>query len=173
MALRRLCSVHRTTCIRHERRSVVTRAAMTQQPNSNGDDHAAATTGPRNVLGGPLQCCCTSPRTGYYRDGFCRTDESDVGRHVICAQVTQEFLEFTRSRGNDLMTPAPWYNFPGLKAGDKWCLCAVRWREALEADKAPPVFLRCTNIKALEYVALEDLKRHAADLEENRPPPDN
>ncbi|GLC36798.1 hypothetical protein PLESTB_000781900 [Pleodorina starrii] len=167
MALRRFCNAaHRTTCIRPGRRTVVTRAAMSTQSNGNGVGHAAAVDGPRNVLGGPLQCCCTSPRTGYYRDGYCRTDASDVGRHVICAQVTQEFLEFTRSRGNDLMTPAPWYNFPGLKHGDKWCLCAVRWREALEEGKAPPVFLRCTNVKALEYVTLEDLKRHAADLED-------
>ncbi|KAG2484786.1 hypothetical protein HYH03_016439 [Edaphochlamys debaryana] len=122
--------------------------------------------GPRNVLGGILHCCCTSPRTGYFRDGFCRTDETDMGRHVVCAQMTIEFLEYTRSMGNDLSTPAPWFNFPGLKPGDKWCLCALRWKEALQAGKAPPVFLRCTHQKALEYVRLEDLQRHAADLAE-------
>lgn len=148
-------------CIK--RVQTVSRAAMTS--NGNGNQQAAEPhAGPRNVLGGPLQCCCTSPMTGYYRDGFCRTDESDFGRHVICAQVTEEFLLYSRSRGNDLMTPAPWYNFPGLKHGDKWCLCAVRWKEALEAGKAPPVFLACTHSKALEYVTMEQLKAHAVDF---------
>ncbi|KXZ44805.1 hypothetical protein GPECTOR_62g920 [Gonium pectorale] len=169
MALLRLCSNQTRSVqgrLQSSRRLVTSvRASMAQQANGNGAGPAASEA-PRNVLGGLLQCCCTSPRTGYYRDGFCRTDASDVGRHVICAQVTQDFLEFSRSRGNDLMTPAPWYNFPGLKHGDKWCLCAVRWKEALEADKAPPVFLRCTHVKALEYVSLEDLKRHAADLDQ-------
>lgn len=137
--------------------------------DSNGTAHMMATASavgpPRNVLGGPLQSCCTSPLTGYYRDGYCKTDESDRGRHVICAQVTEEFLAFSRSRGNDLVTPAPGYQFPGLKPGDRWCLCAVRWREALVAGKAPPVFLNCTHAKALEFVALEELTRHAADAE--------
>ncbi|PNW72767.1 hypothetical protein CHLRE_15g641600v5 [Chlamydomonas reinhardtii] len=146
---------------------------MAEHTNGNGAKEAAAAadqptaTGPRNVLGGPLGCCCSSPyKTGYFRDGFCRTDESDFGRHVVCAQVTEDFLLYTRGLGNDLMTPAPWYNFPGLKPGDKWCLCAVRWREAMQVGKAPPVFLKCTHAKALEYVALEDLKRFALDLDE-------
>jgi uncharacterized protein (DUF2237 family) len=115
----------------------------------------------RNVLGGPLENCCMAPKTGYYRDGFCKTDHNDQGKHVVCAKMTLEFLEFTKSKGNDLMTPAPHYNFPGLKPGDHWCLCALRWKEALNAGKAPPVHLRRTNIKALEYVSLEDLKKHA------------
>ncbi|NEP44691.1 MAG: DUF2237 domain-containing protein, partial [Okeania sp. SIO2H7] len=93
----------------------------------------------KNVLGGPLEVCCTSPMTGFYRDGFCRTGGGDYGSHVICAEVTAEFLEFTKSRGNDLSTPVPQYNFPGLKPGDRWCLCAARWQEAKEAGVAPPV----------------------------------
>ncbi|WJI28917.1 MULTISPECIES: DUF2237 family protein [unclassified Thermosynechococcus] len=114
-----------------------------------------------NVLGTPLVCCCQNPLTGFYRDGFCRTGAGDVGAHVVCAQMTAEFLTFTRSRGNDLSTPVPAYQFPGLKPGDRWCLCASRWREALEADVAPPVILEATHVSALEYVSLEDLKAHA------------
>ena len=114
----------------------------------------------KNVLGGELEVCCTSPMTGYYRDGLCRTDASDAGTHVICARVTQAFLEFSRSNGNDLITPRPEYNFVGLKAGDCWCLCATRWREALQANVAPPVRLEATNIKALEFVSLEQLQAH-------------
>ncbi|GFR52875.1 hypothetical protein Agub_g15506 [Astrephomene gubernaculifera] len=158
------CVAQRTICIGRpgRRLKALARAAMRHQ-QTNGNGNIQAPHQPRNVLGGPLQCCCTSPRTGYYRDGFCRTDASDVGRHVICAKVTREFLEFTASRGNDLSTPAPRYDFPGLQPGDKWCLCAVRWREALQEGKAPPVFLHCTHAKALEYVTLEELKRHALD----------
>lgn len=115
----------------------------------------------KNVLGGNLELCCTSPLTGFYRDGFCVTGPADMGTHVICAQVTEEFLRFTRSRGNDLSTPAPQFNFPGLKPGDRWCLCATRWREALEAGKAPPVILTSTHEAALKYVSLEDLKAQA------------
>ncbi|KAJ9516571.1 hypothetical protein V8C86DRAFT_2563976 [Haematococcus lacustris] len=118
---------------------------------------------PLNVLGTPLESCCTSPMTGFYRDGFCRTDMQDHGRHVVCAKVTQAFLEFSASRGNNLMRPSP-PGFPGLKDGDKWCLCAMRWREALEEGLAPPVFLKATHAKALEYISLEELKKHAADL---------
>lgn len=116
---------------------------------------------PHNVLGGRLQSCCTDPVTGFYRDGLCRTGPDDSGRHVICAEMTEEFLRFTFSRGNDLMTPRPEYGFPGLRPGDRWCLCAVRWREALEAGKAPPVVLEATHEKALEYVTIEDLKANA------------
>ncbi|WP_059001661.1 DUF2237 family protein [Leptolyngbya sp. NIES-2104] len=115
----------------------------------------------RNVLGGELQSCCRSPMTGYYRDGFCTTGAGDVGVHVVCAQLTEEFLEFTKSRGNDLSTPMPLYDFPGLKPGDRWCLCAARWKEALDAGVAPPVVLASTHAASLEYVSLNDLKQHA------------
>lgn len=118
----------------------------------------------RNVLGGPLGCCCTSPMTGFYRTGSCETGPQDVGTHVVCARVTAEFLEFSRSRGNDLVAAVPAFGFPGLKPGDKWCLCATRWREALQAGVAPPVVLAATHEKALEFVSLEDLKRLALDL---------
>lgn len=115
----------------------------------------------RNVLGEELQSCCTSPMTGYYRDGYCSTGAGDVGVHVVCAQLTEEFLEFTKSRGNDLSTPMPLYDFPGLKPGDRWCLCAARWKEALDAGVAPPVVLASTHAASLEYVSLSDLKQHA------------
>lgn len=117
----------------------------------------------RNVLGGKLEICSTSPRSGFYRTGSCDTGPEDTGTHVICAQVTAEFLAFTRSRGNDLTTPAPEFGFPGLKPGDRWCLCALRWREALEAGVAPPVILAATHEGALKYVTWEDLQRHALD----------
>jgi uncharacterized protein (DUF2237 family) len=115
----------------------------------------------KNVLGGELLACCYAPRTGFYRDGYCRTDEYDAGRHVVCVEVTQAFLEFSRSRGNDLSTPKPEWNFPGLVPGDRWCLCALRWKEALEADMAPRVILEACHEMALKYVALEDLQEHA------------
>ncbi|MEM9990787.1 MAG: DUF2237 domain-containing protein [Bacteroidota bacterium] len=115
----------------------------------------------KNVLGEPLASCCTDPMTGYYRDGFCNTNIDDRGSHVICAQMTQAFLDFTKSRGNDLCTPVPAYRFPGLNVGDKWCLCALRWREALQEGVAPPVELAATHEKALQYVRLEDLKAHS------------
>ncbi|MGI8504004.1 MAG: DUF2237 family protein [Hassallia sp.] len=115
----------------------------------------------KNVLDEKLEPCCTSLMTGYYRDGFCRTGGQDFGVHVICAQVTAEFLEFTKSRGNDLSTPHPEYQFPGLKAGDRWCLCASRWQEALDAGVAPLVLLCATHARALEVVSLDDLKKNA------------
>jgi uncharacterized protein len=118
-----------------------------------------------NVLGGPLQACSSGePVTGYYRDGDCATGPDDVGRHVVCARVTAEFLEFSRRRGNDLVTPRPEFGFPGLKPGDGWCLCASRWKEALDAGAAPRVLLAATHQKALETVSLDDLKRYALDL---------
>lgn len=120
--------------------------------------------GARNVLGGPLATCCTTPMTGFYRDGNCHTGPQDAGTHVVCARVTQAFLEFSVARGNDLVTPVPQFQFPGLKPGDKWCLCAARWKEALDAGVAPPVVLAATHEKALDFVSLEDLKRHALDL---------
>jgi len=115
-----------------------------------------------NVLGTPLQLCCTSPVTGYYRDGFCSTGAEDTGRHTVCAVVTESFLEYTKSRGNDLQTPHP-PSFPGLKPGDKWCLCSARWYEAYKAGVAPGVVLSATNAKALEMVPLEALKEHAVN----------
>jgi uncharacterized protein (DUF2237 family) len=118
----------------------------------------------KNVFGETLYVCCTSPMTGFYRTGTCETGPQDAGTHVICAQVTEEFLMFSRSRGNDLITPAPEHGFPGLKPGDCWCLCATRWREALEAGVAPPLILAATHEAALKYVSLSDLKKHALDL---------
>jgi uncharacterized protein (DUF2237 family) len=120
-------------------------------------------TPPKNVLGERLEICSISPMTGFYRTGTCETGPQDEGTHVVCAQVTAEFLAFTRSRGNDLTTPAPEYGFPGLKPGDRWCLCATRWREALEAGVAPPVILAATHEAALRYVSLADLKNHALE----------
>ena len=114
-----------------------------------------------NVLGGPLQKCCVSPVTGYYRDGSCSTGPDDRGVHTVCAVVTRAFLEFSRGKGNDLMTPMSAYNFPGLKDGDRWCLCASRWKEAAEAGVAPPVVLESTHEKTLEFVTLDLLKRYA------------
>ncbi|NUN64829.1 DUF2237 domain-containing protein [Pseudanabaena biceps] len=113
----------------------------------------------KNVLGGNLELCCSSPVTGFYRDGFCQTGDRDLGIHVVCAEVTDEFLAYTKSQGNDLQTPAPMFNFPGLKAGDRWCLCASRWKEALEMGVAPPVCLEATHESALKFVTLEQLKQ--------------
>jgi len=117
----------------------------------------------RNVLGEDLQVCSLDPITGFQRQGKCETDEDDLGTHVVCAEVTDAFLSFTRSRGNDLTTPAPNLGFPGLKPGDRWCLCVSRWKEAYEAGVAPPVVLAATHQKALDHVALEDLRQHALD----------
>ena len=111
-----------------------------------------------NVLGTPLVPCSYDPLTGFFRDGCCQTDDQDRGSHVICAKVTQAFLEFSLQRGNDLMTPRPEYRFAGLKAGDKWCLCALRWEEAFKAGLAPQVVLESTHLKALEFVTLEQLQ---------------
>lgn len=114
----------------------------------------------KNVLGGELACCCQNPMTGFYRDGHCHTGPNDYGRHVVCAEMTDAFLTFTRRQGNDLSTPAPAYGFPGLKPGDRWCLCAGRWQEALDAGVAPPVILEATHAKALETVSLDALLTH-------------
>ncbi len=115
----------------------------------------------KNVLGTELQDCSHDPLTGYFRDGCCRTGADDYGIHVVCARMTTAFLEFSRSRGNDLITPHPGYGFPGLKEGDQWCLCAARWKEAFEAGMAPQVVLEATHISALEFVSLEELQLHA------------
>jgi uncharacterized protein (DUF2237 family) len=114
-----------------------------------------------NVLGEPLVPCSYDPLTGFFRDGCCRTDDEDVGTHVVCAKVTAEFLAFSKSRGNDLMTPRPEYRFRGLKPGDRWCLCVLRWKEALEAGVAPGVVLACTHQRALSAVSLAQLQTHA------------
>lgn len=119
----------------------------------------------RNVLGGPLADCCNNPVTGFFRDGCCNTGPDDHGAHVVCVQVTKEFLEFSVARGNDLSTPMPDFGFPGLKPGDRWCLCAARWREALRAGMAPSVVLTGTHERALDYVTLEELKKLALDLQ--------
>lgn len=116
---------------------------------------------PKNVLGTELKVCCLAPRTGYFRDGFCKTDETDQGRHVVCAEMTKAFLDFSYKMGNDLITPRPEWSFPGLKPGDKWCLCALRWREAFNAGVAPGVYLEACHVKVLEYVSMEDLKKYA------------
>jgi uncharacterized protein (DUF2237 family) len=117
----------------------------------------------RNVLGGPLADCCQQPRTGFYRDGYCHTGPQDIGSHTICAQMTTEFLAFSRHRGNDLVTPHPEFDFPGLAPGDRWCLCAARWHEALQAGVAPPVVLTACHELALQTVALRELEAHALD----------
>jgi uncharacterized protein (DUF2237 family) len=118
----------------------------------------------RNVLGGPLGACSDRPVTGFFRDGCCNTSDEDIGMHTVCVVMTDEFLAFSQMRGNDLSTPHPEFGFPGLKAGDRWCLCAARWREALEAGAAPRVVLNATNETTLEIVSLEMLKRYAVDL---------
>ena len=115
----------------------------------------------RNVLGGLLQVCSMEPLTGFVRDGVCHTGPQDLGSHTVCAQMTEAFLDFSLQRGNDLVTPMPEYGFPGLKPGDRWCVCAVRWLEAAEAGVAPPVVLDATHERALRKVALADLQYHA------------
>jgi hypothetical protein len=112
-----------------------------------------------NVYEEPLQACCFEPRTGWYRDGFCHTDDDDTGVHTVCVVVTEEFLSFSKAAGNDLSSPNPW--FPGLKPGDKWCLCAQRWQEAFEAGCAPKVFMDGTNIRTLDIIKYNDLEKHS------------
>ena len=118
----------------------------------------------KNVFGETIRTCCENPITGFFRDGFCHTDERDEGIHTVCVSVTKDFLEFSLSRGNDLSTPRPEFGFPGLKEGDSWCLCAERWVEAYEADKAPKLFLKKTNHRTLDIVSMELLKDFAIDL---------
>ena len=118
---------------------------------------------PKNVLGEELQPCCFDPLTGYYRDGFCKTGGGDYGVHTVCAVMTDEFLEFSRLAGNDLSTPLPQYQFPGLKSGDRWCLCVQRWTEALSAGFAPRVVLESTHMSSLEFASLEDLKAYSVN----------
>ena len=115
----------------------------------------------KNVLGGPLESCCMTPLTGFLRDGFCHTGPQDHGSHTVCAQMTAKFLKFSRANGNDLSTPHPEFGFPGLKAGDRWCLCVARWEEAFLAGVAPPVILKATHERALDVVELKELQAHA------------
>jgi len=115
----------------------------------------------KNVLGGDLKPCSTDPLTGFYRDGCCNTGVDDLGSHTVCVRVTNAFLQFSSSKGNDLSTPRPEFNFPGLNAGDKWCLCASRWKEAADAGVAPPVLLNSTHSKALDIISKADLEYHA------------
>jgi uncharacterized protein (DUF2237 family) len=117
-----------------------------------------------NVFGESLETCGDDPVTGFFRDGCCNTSDQDRGSHTVCVELTQEFLEFSRSRGNDLMTPVPAYGFPGLRAGQRWCLCASRWLEAQEAGRAPRVYLRRTHRRALDIVPMDVLRRFAIDL---------
>ena len=119
---------------------------------------------PVNVFGLPLAPCGQSPLTGFFRDGCCNTCDQDGGSHTICVEISAEFLACSLARGNDLSSPVPAYGFPGLKPGDRWCVCAARWMEAHERDAAPPVFLGRTHRRALEIVPLDILRRYAVDL---------
>jgi uncharacterized protein (DUF2237 family) len=129
---------------------------MIAQPGSNSVPH-------RNVLGGELIACSYEPLTGFHRDGLCRCGPEDTGVHAVCAVMTEDFLVFTKARGNDLSTPRPEWGFPGLKPGDRWCLCASRWAEAHAEGAAPKVALNATSESALEFVSLDDLRAHAVD----------
>ena len=133
-------------------------------PFDDTEDHPGRRRPSRNVLGGPLASCSEQPVTGFFRNGCCDTSAEDVGSHTVCAVMTAEFLAYSASVGNDLSTPVPAFGFPGLKPGDRWCLCAPRWQQALEAGSAPRVVLRATEVQALRWCDLDDLKRHAVDL---------
>jgi len=115
----------------------------------------------KNVLGGDLEPCSLTPLTGFYRNGRCQTGRGDHGLHTVCARMTEEFLAFSKARGNDLTIPNPDWHFPGLKPGDRWCLCVTRWKEAMKAGVAPPVVLEATHPSTLEFVSLEELREHA------------
>ncbi len=118
----------------------------------------------KNVFGEEIESCCENPITGFFRDGFCNTDERDEGVHTVCVSMTKDFLEFSKARGNDLSTPRPEFNFPGVNEGDSWCLCAERWAEAYESNMAPKLYIKKTNIRTLDIVPLELLKKFAIDL---------
>ena len=117
-----------------------------------------------NIFDEPIEECCSNPITGFFRDGFCHTDEMDRGLHIVCSLMTEDFLSFSKSRGNDLSTPRPEFSFPGLKAGDSWCVCAERWKEAYEHGFAPKVYLKKTNIKSTSIIDIEILKEFAIDV---------
>ena len=127
------------------------------------DSHGGSSA--RNVLGGTLASCYNDPATGFYRDGYCHTGPHDIGSHLVCARMTAAFLAFSVERGNDLVTPHPEFMFPGLKPGDRWCVCVARWKEAADAGVAPPVWLAATHERALDVVTLEELAQHALDLQ--------
>ena len=116
-----------------------------------------------NIFGDQIEACCHDPVTGYFRDGFCNTDEHDIGSHVVCAEITEDFLTFSKAKGNDLSTPRPEFNFPGLKEGDRWCLCALRWKEAYDAGVAPRVYLESCHLNALSYVTKDQLEEFAVN----------
>src|SRR5271169_4260029 len=137
-------------------------AAMLRDDQGNGGGRRRA---PRNVLGAPIDVCSIKPMTGFYRDGCCNTGREDTGSHTVCVVITSAFLDFSKSHGNDLSTPVPQFGFPGLKPGDRWCLCAPRWQEAFEAGQAPRVALRATHEGALAHCSLADLKRVAVDID--------
>ncbi len=118
-----------------------------------------------NVYGEPLETCCDDPVTGFYRDGCCNTNDQDLGMHTVCVVVTDAFLAFSKQQGNDLSTPAPEYDFPGLQAGDRWCLCALRWLEAQQADMAPKVCIQSTHQRTLEVIDIHLLRKYAVDLQ--------
>ena len=120
----------------------------------------------KNIFGEPLETCCSSPMTGYFRDGLCRTVSQDTGTHTVCAVMTDEFLIFSAAKGNDLITPIPYYQFPGLKVGDKWCLCVTRWLQAERSGKAPKLILEATHEKTLDYAPLALLIKHAFRVED-------
>jgi uncharacterized protein (DUF2237 family) len=141
--------------------AAIQESAMLRDDSGNGGGRPSA---PRNVLGDRLDVCSMKPKTGFFRDGCCNTSREDVGSHTVCVVMTAAFLEFSKSCGNDLSMPMPQFGFPGLRPGDRWCLCAPRWREALEVGCAPRVVLRATHEGALDYCSLPDLKRLAVDL---------
>lgn len=145
----------------------VTGVKLTSKHETQSDFETKPSTMHTNVFGEKLIPCCYEPMTGYFRDGFCRTDDFDRGRHVVCAVMTEEFLEFTKAMGNDLSTPRPEYRFPGLKPGDKWCLCALRWKEAHEHGKAPLVVLEACAEEALKYVELSTLVKYAYKVKQD------
>jgi len=131
---------------------------------ANRESEAAMPGIDRNVLGGTLESCSLAPRAGFYRDGCCNTGPEDLGLHVVCTEVTREFLEFAQAQGNDLITPVPEYDFPGLEPGDRWCVCAATWRQAYEAGVASPVVLAATHEETLAVIPLAALKEHALDM---------
>ncbi|MCK8785185.1 DUF2237 domain-containing protein [Roseomonas sp. NAR14] len=135
------------------------------RPDRRPAGHPVARPEGRNVVGGKLLPCSVAPLTGFFRDGCCNTAPEDFGLHTVCAEMTEEFLEFSKRRGNDLSTPRPEYGFAGLRPGDRWCLCAARWQEALAAGCAPPVLLEATHVATLEVVGIEVLRLHAVDLD--------